>query len=327
MAKTTAEALREHGIDIGRATIHMIDVKALTVVSDPAHPLYDPRVHEPIEKLRETGTYASILEEGVRDAIGVRRNGLDENDRPILEVAWGRQRTRMLLDINARIERGELQGEVRRISCIFVHGSIQQIVLLGLAENCQRLEETPWSKSVKMHNAKRAGATIVEIARACNTTPAHVEEHLTLQGFAPEVQQAFNGELPATTIAVFANVPQEKQAAALAEVRASGAKGTRQIAGAVKAARKGEHYKPPETRPQMWRRTKIEALSARLDKLAMTGATGSAGASAMVRFLLGDSEALKSFPALHALVSGLDGPGPENVSEVLGDDQPQRKAG
>lgn len=321
--KTTSEFLKAHGVDVGRGTIHVLDPADITQVHDKASPWYDPRIEHPIDP--ECDVYQSILTEGVRDPIALVRGGLDKTGKPIIYIGDGLQRIRMSIHINDRRARGEIDGDQLRLRAIFIHGTPKEIKLRNLASNLQRLHETPYTKAVKIGQLLKMGASYEEIARACNTkTMGWIDEHLLILNFAPEVQQAFNGELPATAIRAFAEVPFEEQAQALEGARTSGAKHTRHVRAAVRAARNGEQYTPPVKREKLWPRARIEKLAERVSKAKenldqsaieagaevttlrdkkMERAFVAAGALAMVKLLLGDRSALDAWPDLRELVT------------------------
>ena len=258
-ARTEADKLKAAGINASRANLTLLEPEALTLITDRAHPLYDERVNIPVDPTEPI--YLDILARGVEKPIEVRKNGEDEAGRPILQVVDGRQRVMILQHINANLPAG---APKRKVPVNFVHGDDAVMVLRGLSSNLLRKEETPLTKSIKAAKAVALGCGLDEIARACNlrsTKP--IEDLLLIQNFVPEVQQAFNGELPASAIKTFAKVPRERQLDALTKVRGVGAKNTKQVAAATEAARTGQEYVAPAamlTQPQILR------LQARITK-------------------------------------------------------------
>lgn len=311
-AKSISDALAAAGVAASRKSVTLLDPAALTLIRDPQHPLYDPRVDDPVDP--ESAFYKDLLAVGVRNPILVRRNGTRKDGTPILEVAGGRQRTKTMVHIN---EHHPLADGVRKVPVEFVQGDDAAMVLLALAENHLRRDETPYSRAVKIQKAVALGKSPAEIAQACGwKNAAEVERHLLILNFIPEVQAKFNGELPAGSIKDFANVPREEQAVVLAKVQDSGASTRVEVATAIKAARAGTDYVAPVKAttkpPAMWPRNKLELLKvnaqAKAEVLRTTpGAANSheqmAACAALVDYLLGNAKALENYPHLATVVA------------------------
>lgn len=260
MAKSIADGLKAAGLGASRASITLLEPEALTLIRDKEHPLYDARVEFPVDV--DSPLYADILARGVEKPIEVRKNGVDKKNVPILQVIDGRQRVQILQHINKHLPKGELR---RKLPVNFVTGDDKEMVLRGLSSNLLRREETPFTKALKAKKAQALGCGLEEIARACNlksTKP--VEEMLLVLNFIPEVQEAFNGELPASAIKTFSKVPREEQKAALSAVRGVGAKSTKQREAAVKSSREGTEYVEPKS-TKAWSPTKVDAFVAKLE--------------------------------------------------------------
>lgn len=240
-ARTEADKLKAAGLNASRANLTLLEPEALTLITDPAHPLYDERVNIPVDPTEPI--YLDILARGVEKPIEVRKNGERNDGRPILQVVDGRQRVQILLHINAQLPEG---ASKRKIPVNFVMGDDRDMVLRGLSSNLLRREETVLTKAIKAQKAMALGCGIEEIATACNLrTTKPVEDWLLVLNFIPEVKAAFNGELPASAIKTFAKVPREEQLMALEKVRGVGAKNQKQVAAATEAARTGKAYVAP----------------------------------------------------------------------------------
>lgn len=239
-ARTEADKLKESGISASRINLTLIDPAALTLITDPTHSLYDPRVEWPVDP--SDPFYKDIATHGVRDPIKVRKNG-ERNGVPILQVVDGRQRVQTLLHLN---NTQPLADGPRRIKVEFIHGDDGQMVLTSLSTNHQRKDETPFSRAVKIQKAKALGRSNGEIAQACRwRTVVPVEQHLLILNFISEVQSAFNGELAVGLVSTFAKVPREDQLKTLLIMREGGAKTKRQVKAVVEAVQTGTEYVAP----------------------------------------------------------------------------------
>ncbi len=262
-AKTVAESLAAKGIDATRASLTMLPPEALTLITEKDHPLYDPRVELPVDK--DSPLYIDIKTKNVEKPIEVRKNGEGKDGMPILQVIDGRQRVQILISVN--IERTKAGLPPYKLPVNFVRGDDKSMVLRSLSSNLLRREETPFSKAVKMQKAQQLGAAPEEIAQACNIeTVALVDRYMAILNFIPSVQKAFNGDLPASAIDVFAKVPREEQAEVLKTVQAGGAKTTKQVKAAVEATREGKEYKAKDT-AKMLRRPRVEEIQTKIKKL------------------------------------------------------------
>lgn len=311
--KSLADRLKAQGFEASRESITLIEPEALSLIRDEKHPLYDPRVEWPVDP--NEAFYKDIKARGVTDPVKVRRNGVDKQGRDILQVVDGRQRVQTLMHLNAHEPLPD--GKKRKLKVLFVDGDDKAMILISLASNSMRKDETPFSRAVKMKMALEQGASREEVAQACGWgTPAYgqrqVEQHLALLSMVPEVQQAFNtGGLPIGALGQFATVPREEQAEVLATVTASGAKTGTQVKAAVAAARNGEAYVAPEKSegrtPRMWNRDKVDLLRQKLeakrsDVLPIAFQELDA-CIALLTFLLGDATKLEKFPHLQSAVA------------------------
>lgn len=311
--RTEADKLKAAGIVASRLNLTLLEPEVLTLITDPQHPLYDERVNYPVDP--ESPLYKDIASKGVEKPIEVRKNGEDDDGKPILQVVDGRQRVMILRHVNVHLPAGAMK---RKLPVNFVTGQDRELVLRGLSSNLLRVEETALSKAVKAQKARSLGCSMEEIAQACNLrTVKPIEELLLILNFMPEVQKAFNGELPAAAIKTFAKVPREKQLDALTKMRSSGAKTSRQVKAAVEAARDGKQYvAPPANEQKAWSPAKMEELLAQYQR-------NSAEIVAKLKelhdaaFLRDDSDALMQVASLNSRKERLDG-GISTLKTVLG---------
>lgn len=288
MAKSVAERLNAVGISASRGTITLLDPEALTVVTDKKHVLYDPRVDLPLEE----AMLQSLDEQGVLQPIRVRENG-EKDGRPLLEVIFGRRRTRHLCEVNRR--RAERGLPPHKMPVTFVHGSDQEMLLLMLAENFQRKDDTPASAAWKVQTAIKLGSTPKEVAGAIGCSEARVNNLLDFLNLHKEVQDAIEaGSLPIGAVQSFASLPREEQPAALQTALAEGATKNHEIREVVEAKKSGKSYKPA-TRKRAWGRREFSIF---LEHLAESSTAEARRTAALVQFFLGkehDEEALSPY--------------------------------
>lgn len=310
-AKTQADRLNQNGIKASRVySTVLLDPADLTLIRDPKHPLFDPRVNDPVDPTDPD--YLSILAVGVHTPIKARENG-ERRGKAIVEVVDGRGRVQKLMHIN---KHHPLPTGPRKLKVELVRGSDGAMVLLALSSNTTK-PETPFSRAVKIDMATKAGMGLEEIATACGwRTIQPVQAHLNVLNFIPAVQEAFHGQeaLPLSAVAVFAKVPREEQLAALEKVRGGGAKKTREVEAAVHASQSGQEYVPPAPKKRMtWGRDKVEKLATAALAQVGTGWEETPApnlellaVNAILKHMLGDPDALKSHPNLQAAISRMD---------------------
>lgn len=315
-AKSLAEDLKAHGVEASRTNTWNVPPEALTLITDRSHPLYDERVHDPVDE--ESDDFKSILGSspdtgGVRQAIFIQRDGRAKDGTPALNVVAGRQRTKMARRANEiRKKRG---WPLLSVPVKEVRGTSGEMVLIALEENALRKAETPWTLAVKADIAIRLGESTERVARACGLkTPAVLEKYLLLINMDPKVQQAFHkGELGAGVIGEWADIPRAEQAARLEAVRASGATKNHEVRAVLTAAAAGKAYKPP-TSKKMLGRPQLEGLGKALAQRHQE-AKGRGGvpvreqaalsvAAAVVDFITsGDAGALAEFPEVRDVIT------------------------
>lgn len=317
-ANTQADRLAQGGIEAKRVyDVVLMDPADLHLETRPNMPNFDPRVNDPVDP--EDPIYQSILAKGVEQPVQAREDG-ERNGKKILTVVVGRGRVKKLMHIN---KHHPLPTGPRRLKVILVKGTDAEMVLLNLSSNVGK-PESPFSRAVKIGKAEKLGMSLEDIARACGwTSTLPVKQHMPILNFPPELQGAFHGPdaLPLTSVAKFAKVPAEERLAALKTVRDGGAKKVREVTAAVEAAQNGAEYVPPPKVKKMWGRERMEKLAEAVETQAkeleaeQTKASATPtdvaesetcsldGARALLKFLLGDADALKPHPRLRAAVA------------------------
>jgi ParB family chromosome partitioning protein len=226
--------MSKSAIDAPRGNTFLMDPEALTIVSDPAHPLYDERIHLPLDERM----IRSIMKHGVRQAVNVRKN------EEAIEVVDGRQRVRHAIEANRRlIKEG---AEPVRIKVMLERGTDADMAGLGVVLNVHRRDDDLMTKAKKAQRLLDLGKTDEEVEIDFGITRQTLRGWQNLLEASPVVQKAVAaGDVSASAAAVIAKLPRADQAAKLAELKAgapikgkrAGKVSTSQARGKVKPSR------------------------------------------------------------------------------------------
>ena len=295
--KTVAEGLKAAGLDVTERKILVIFPEDLDIVLDEAHPLYDPRVHLPIDE----DFLEDIRTHGVMNPVEVRKNGLDDNGKPLLQIVVGRRRTTHARELNRRLVAEG--GSPLKIPVIVVSGSDQDMLLRAISENAHRKDEGVYSRAFKARSAIQCGATKDAVRKALKCAPNTLDDLLDFLNLTPEVQAEFEkGTFPLGTIPTFAKIPREKQPAKLERLLKTGAKKRHEVKAALEADSKGETYKRPDMKKCLTR-GQMEAWAAEMN---MSQDADCKTAMAVLSFVLGYRTALRQFPAIEAAAEAVE---------------------
>lgn len=197
-------------------TLLLYEPERLTLITDPAHPLYDERVHLPVDE----GMVRSIMRRGVLQPICAVR---DAATGQVL-VAAGRQRTKAAIEANKRLV---AEGKpARNIPVTPRNDTLSVAMEVSAAENAIRRDETPIQRAHKMRAMLNAGHDMAGVAGSFGCSESTVAGTLLLLDAHPAVQQALgNGSITAGAASKLLALKPEKQAEAVAKVVAA-AEGT-----------------------------------------------------------------------------------------------------
>lgn len=179
MAKNSVDAYGAQG----KTNTLMFDPDNLVLVEDKSSPLYDERVHDPIDE----AMVASIIYHGIIEPVVVAKN--PETDKT--EVVAGRQRVKNAREANRRLR--EQGREPRLVPAVVrqVKGSERyRLTEVGIAENERRREDTPLGRAAKMALLKSYGRTNAQIAEAFGCVVPTVVSTLALLETTADVQEA-----------------------------------------------------------------------------------------------------------------------------------------
>jgi len=250
MAKNSIEA---YGAS-GKSNVLFFDPDVLSLVTDEAHPLYDSRVHLPLDE----NMVRNIDYQGVIQPIEVSKN-VETGE---IEVVGGRQRVKNAREANRRRrERGE---DIRLVPAIVRKVGIgQRALVLSAAmasENAIRQQETPISRAEKMARQLSMGRTEEDVAIIFGCSAATVRASLQLLDCCAAVQKAVDaGQVNVSHAKQLAKLSVDEQREKVKELIAAGSSTKGHSRARAQRAVMGE------VRPRLKTRKAIEQELARCD--------------------------------------------------------------
>lgn len=195
--------------------------EALTLITDPHHPLYDERVHLPLDE----AMIANIDTLGVLQPILVQKNP----ETGLIEVIVGRQRVKHTAEVNRRrIERGAPVLYVPGVARTYSRTSPNAVFDLTISENELRQGDSPMVKAAKMGRARDHGRDDDAIATLFGCTKETVRDTLALLTCTKAVTDAVDkGQIGVTNARKLAALPpaeQREKAKEMIDAGASAAK-------------------------------------------------------------------------------------------------------
>lgn len=239
MAKNSVEA---YGAS-GKTNVLSFETDALTIITDPAHSLYDERIQLPLDE----AITLNIMALGVREPILVWK---DPETGKVL-VVDGRQRVRHAIEANRRLaERGEppilVPGVAQR-------GTLETMSDLMIAMNEARRDDPPMTKARKMAAFVGRGYSDSRLATIFACSQVTVRNTLALLDSTKAVQDAADtGKITLTHAKALAKLNPEEQRAKVADLVAAGKDATPHQRSRQQAAVMGE-------RPRVKSRKQIQA--------------------------------------------------------------------
>lgn len=187
-----------------RTNAYNMDPKDLTLITDKAHPLFDPRVNMSVDE----AMVRSIMFQGIIEPVVVAREG-----EKIL-VVDGRQRVKAALEANMRLEK---EGkEPIRVTCVVRRGNESDLFGVSISANENRQDDTPLNRASKCQKYLNMGRSEEEAATAFGVTVTCVKQWMKMLECAPAVRKAVEeGKIAASAAAVLSDLPHEEQVKAL----------------------------------------------------------------------------------------------------------------
>lgn len=221
----------------GRSDTFRVDPENLTLVIDPAHPLYDERVAIPVDE----GLITSIREHGIRENVSVRRNG------SLFEVLDGRQRVKAALELNKRIKKELGRAFDPKVDRILVPVTMSkdndnQAAKVMVTLNEIRTQDSPMVQAAKAKRLLDRGIPKQEVCNQFGKPTSWLSQIMKVLDTDDTVQSAVDkGMIPVTAASKLAALPRDQQKKAMAELRDSGRGLTRtNVKAKVKAMRTAE---------------------------------------------------------------------------------------
>jgi ParB family transcriptional regulator, chromosome partitioning protein len=213
MAKNSIDA---YGAS-GKSNALFFDPEALTLVTEPTHPLYDSRVHLPLDE----SMVRNIMYQGILQPIEVNKNP-ETGD---VEVVTGRQRVKNCREANRRLlERGEQPRLVPAIVRKVAARDRALVLSAAMAsENSIRLQERPISRAEKMAQQISLGRSEADIGILFGVGPQTVRASLELLECCAAVQDAVeSGKVNVTHAKQLAKLTPDEQRLKVTELIAAG---------------------------------------------------------------------------------------------------------
>ncbi len=228
----------------GKSNLLMFDPDTLVLVVDPNHPLYDERVHLPINE----AMVLNIMHQGVIEPIVVTK----DPESGEVQVVVGRQRVKNAREAKARqIAKGcepvQVPGYVRR-------GDGASLADIMVSENELRTDDSPLGRADKMVRLQKLGRTDEQLAVVFGCTVQTVRRTLGLLEQPAAVQKAVEqGQITLEVAGKLAKLEAPEQREKLAEVLASGA-------GKKGHAKSRAQRQVVDAKPKARTRREIEAI-------------------------------------------------------------------
>lgn len=196
---------------------HNVVASFIRRITEPSHPLFDPRVNEPADpKLVE-----AIRKDGFTSMLIVRRT-----DGDFYELVDGRRRHKAVLSINPEM----------RVLCRVIEADDETAFDRMVAANETSLPYTDMQRANLIDAALKRGRSMASVASAFGINTGVAYKLLRLLEASPEVQSAVaSGALSTSAAAALATVPAEVQAATVAAGPVT-ARAAEKVARAWKAA-------------------------------------------------------------------------------------------
>lgn len=275
-----------------RLNAFAMEPEALTIVGldtkdGPEHPLYDERVHVPLDE----GLVRNIRQNGVLEWVLVRKNG------HLVEVVAGRQRVRAAREANRRNEKEGLALISVPVSVKRPRGDGDALGVM-VSENENRKDDDPLTRAQKMSRLMNFGESEDSVGISFGLTKAQVKNLLALLELSDKVKRAVSQRQVSPTAAVeLRDLTHAEQDEKLAEMIATGSVSVEETKRQRKARRNGEETTPRGKAVGVKVLRKVAADEEFLGTL-------SADAKDILLWILGDETRAKRIKGLTAVLKG-----------------------
>lgn len=186
----------------GKTNLLFFDPEKLVLVTDKTSPLYDDRVHLPVDEMMAH----NIDYQGIVMPIEISKNP----ETGEVEVVLGRQRVKACRLANTwRKERG---ASPRQVPAVVFKGKREQALDAIVSENEHRRADTPLGRAEKMRQLMALGRGEDQVAMIFNCKVATVRSTLALLECCADVQKAVDsGKVPVTHAVKLARLEPDAQ--------------------------------------------------------------------------------------------------------------------
>ncbi|TQN52790.1 hypothetical protein FLW98_26640 [Raoultella planticola] len=208
MAKNSVDA---YGAS-GKSNVLFFEPEKLHLVTDTSHPLYDERIHLPINE----AMVLNIMDQGVLEPIIVWK----DPESGLACVVDGRQRVRHTLEANKRLVKS---GESPLlVPAVTKRGSAVRMAQAMVSANEIRQADTPLGRAKKMADALERGHDEQDLALMFGVGIQTVRATLALLDATQAVKDAVEaGSVTVTQARQLGTLPPEEQRAKVAEIEAA----------------------------------------------------------------------------------------------------------
>ncbi|MDL4444796.1 ParB/RepB/Spo0J family partition protein [Klebsiella michiganensis] len=208
MAKNSVDA---YGAS-GKSNVLFFEPEKLYLVTDKAHPLYDERIHLPINE----AMVLNIMDQGVLEPIIVWK----DPESGMTCVVDGRQRVRHTLEANKRLVKS---GESPLlVPAVAKRGSAVRMAQAMVSANEIRQADTPLGRAKKMADALERGHDEEDLALMFGVSIPTVRATLSLLDATQAVKDAVeSGTVTVTQARQLASLKPEEQREKVAEIKAA----------------------------------------------------------------------------------------------------------
>lgn len=274
----------------GRADLLFFFPEDLTIITDPKHPLYDPRVETPLEE----ADVQNVDDNGIIEPIAIRRNG-EKDGKPVLEVVFGKTRRRWGCEVNKR-RRAAGRKDLLKIPCVMKRGDDKTIFKMMAIENAIRHNNKPVATANLIQRLLNMGGDEQEASITFGMHIQTVKEHLKLLDLHPTIQKQVEIGVIGATLAAqeFSKIPREEQVAKFEELKAAGTLTGR---AAKENVRRLREAKPAVRQAKLRNRKAIMGALKTLKKLGTQDANFAYG---VLKWVTGSVSSLGSWPKIEA---------------------------
>lgn len=198
MAKNSIDA---YGAS-GKSNVLSFLPEKLHIVTDKTHPLYDERIHLPIDE----GMVLNIMDQGVLEPVIVWK----DPETGLTCVVDGRQRVRHTIEANKRLEKA---GQATlMVPGVAKRGSAIRMMQAMVSANEIRRADTPLGRAKKMVDALERGHDEKDLALMFGVSIQTVQATLALLDTTSDVQAAVEaGVVTATQARQLAKLSPDQQ--------------------------------------------------------------------------------------------------------------------